>query len=67
MAHMPSDKNPDRGDRPIRNNFNKIIMTILLLVALAIAFAITFVGFKGKKINQIHKSEVPQLSPSIQA
>jgi len=67
MTHMISDKNPNRGDRPIRKNINKIIMMILLFVALVIVLTIIFVGIKGKKMNVLHKSEAAQISAPVRA
>ena len=65
MTHMISDNNPNRGDRPIRNNFNKIIMVVLLLAVIAIILTIVFVGMKGKNMKVLHKSEAAQISTSV--
>jgi len=67
MTHMISDENPNRGDRPIRKNINKIIMMILLFVALVIVLTIIFVGIKGKKMKVLHKSEAVQISAPVRA
>jgi hypothetical protein len=67
MAHMTNGNNPSRGNRPIRANFNGIVIAILAAVAIAILLTIAFVMVKGKKMKVMHKSEAAQISNSIYA
>jgi hypothetical protein len=64
MAHM-SEHNSNRGDRPIRNNINKIIGGLLLLAVLAIILTILFVRAKGKNMHVLHKSQTAPISAPI--
>lgn len=54
--HIPSDRNETAGDRPIRNNFNGIIITVLALMAVALLAAWLFIGVKGHKTLPAHDS-----------
>jgi uncharacterized protein YpmB len=62
MAHMTNGNNPSRGNRPIRANFNGIVIGILVAVAIAILLTIAFVMVKGKKMKVMHKSDAAQVS-----
>ncbi|MEO6909647.1 MAG: hypothetical protein ABI158_01835 [Edaphobacter sp.] len=66
---MTSGSHPDHGNRPPGNRFLSlsILLSILLLAAIAVAFAIVFSGFDVKQIHLIHKSETVQISRSVLA
>lgn len=65
MAHMTNGNNPSRGNRPIRANFNGVVIAILAAVAIAMLLTIAFVIFKGKRMKVMHKSEAAHVSNSI--
>jgi hypothetical protein len=67
MTHMISDNNPNKGDRPVRRNFNKIVMTILLIAVIAIILAIVLIGTRGHKMKTLQKSQASRISLSIPA
>lgn len=65
MTHMTNGNNPSRGNRPIRANFNGIVIAILVAVAIAILVIIAFVMIKGKKMKVMHKNEAAQVLKAI--
>jgi len=67
MTHMTNGNNPSRGNRPIRTNFNGVVIAILAAVAVAILITIGFVIAKGKRMKIRHKSGEALVSAPVNA
>ena len=58
--HIESDRNDQVGDRPIRTHFNRIIITVLAIMAVVVIAAWLLIGVKGHNLLPVNHDSKTQ-------